>query len=77
MNKSKNRKALLIAKELAKEAKSATDFNNAFFGIAGKFGELFPDRAEREAFFKSPEYHEIFRMRSEMRKADKQSRLAH
>ena len=71
MNKSKNRKALLIAKELAKGAKSATDFNNAFFGIGGRMSELFPDRAEREAFFGSPEYREIFRMRSEMRKAEK------
>ena len=71
MSKVKNRKALRIAKELAKEAESATDFHNAFFGIAGKFGELFLDRAEREEFFKSAEYREIFRMRSEMRKAEK------
>jgi hypothetical protein len=56
--------ALRIARELAKEAKSATDFHNAFFGIGGKFGELFPIRAEREAFARTPEYREIVRLRA-------------
>jgi hypothetical protein len=63
--------ALLVAKELAKNAKSAVDFHNAFFGIGGKFGELFPTRAEREAFLKTPEYREIFRMRAELRDSEK------
>ena len=63
--------ALLIARELAKAAKSATDLHNAFFGIGGKFGELFPTRAEREDFAKTPEYQEILRMRSQLAQADK------
>lgn len=71
MKKTKAQEALRIAKDLAKHAKSATDFHNAFFGIGGKFGELFPERADREAFGKTPEYREIFRMRAELRKSQK------
>ncbi len=69
MNKRKAEEALRVAKELAKTAKSATDFHNAFFGIGGKFGELFPDRADREAFLKTPQYSEIFRMRASLEKS--------
>jgi hypothetical protein len=43
--KGKARQALLVAKELAKDAKSSVDFHNAFFGIGGKCGELFPSLA--------------------------------
>ena len=64
MNKKKAQEALKIAKELAKMAKSSTDFHNAFFGVGGKFGELFPERAEREAFLKTPQYREISQMRA-------------
>ena len=71
MKKTKAQEALRIARDLAKHAKSATDFHNAFFGIGGQFGELFPDRAEREAFGRTPEYREIVRMRAELRKAQK------
>jgi hypothetical protein len=71
MNKKKAQQALLIARQLIKEAKSSVDFHNAFFGIGGKFGELFPTRAERAAFLKTPEYREIFRMRAGLRDADK------
>ena len=53
----KAQEALRIAKEVAREAKTATDFHNVLFGISGKFG------AEREAFFQTPEYEEIFRIR--------------
>ena len=67
MNPAKAQEALLIAQELAKQAKSATDLHNAFFGIGGKFGELFPVREEREAFAKTPEYQEILRMREALR----------
>ena len=70
MNKKKAHEALKIAKELAKAAKSSTDFHNAFFGIGGKFGELFPERAEREAFLKTPQYREIFQMRAALANAD-------
>jgi hypothetical protein len=71
MTKKKALEALSVAKLLAKEAKCATDFHNAFFGIGGEFGKLFPTKAERTAFMKTPEYREIFRMRSEMRKTEK------
>lgn len=71
MKKTKAQEALRIAKDLAKQAKSATDFHNAFFGIGGKFGELFPERAEREAFGKAPEYQEIVRLREALRESKK------
>ena len=71
MNKIKAQQALAIAKQLVKKAKSFVDFHNAFFGIGGKFGELFPTCAERPAFLKTPEYREIFQMRAELRKANK------
>ena len=67
MNPAKAQEALLIAQELAKQAKSATDLHNAFFGIGGKFGELFPLREAREAFLKTPEYQEIVRLRAALR----------
>jgi hypothetical protein len=68
--KKKAQEALAIARELAKKSKSSVDFHNAFFGIGGKFGELFPTRAERDAFFETPEYREIFRMRAKLREAE-------
>jgi hypothetical protein len=71
MDKSKAQEALRVAKEIAKDCKSGTDFHNAFFGIYGKFGEMFPTRAEREEFFKTPEYQEIVQMRTELRKNEK------
>jgi hypothetical protein len=71
MNKKKAQQALVIARQLIKEAKSSVDFHNAFFGICGKFGELFPASAERAAFLKSAEYREIFRMRAELRDPNK------
>ena len=71
MARMKAQQALTIAKELVQKAKSSVDFHNAFFGIGGKFGELFPTLAEREAFLKTPEYREIFRMRAELRNSDK------
>jgi hypothetical protein len=43
--------ALLIAQE-ARHAKSAVDLHNAFFGVGGKFAELFPTRDEREGLRK-------------------------
>ena len=59
-----------FAKELTKEAKSSVDFHNAFFGIGGRFGELFPERAEREAFARTPEYQQILELRSKLRNAE-------
>ncbi len=69
----KAQQALLIAQALAKQAKSAVDLHNAFFGIGGKFGELFPTREEREAFAKTPEYQEIVRLRAALAKAERVS----
>lgn len=68
---SKAQQALRIARELAKQAKCATDLHNAFFGIGGKFGELFPTLAEREEFAKTPEYEEIRRLRAELQRREK------
>jgi hypothetical protein len=69
MDSVKAQEALRIAQELAKEAKSATDLHNAFFGVGGRFGELFPTRAEREAFAQTPEYREILRLRNALPQA--------
>jgi hypothetical protein len=71
MDHAKAEEALRIAQELAKHTKSATDFHNAFFGIGGKFAELFPSRAEREAFAKTAEYQEIRRLRAVMAQSEK------
>ncbi len=64
MDNNKAQEALRLARELAQKAKSATDLHNAFFGVGGKFAELFPTRAEREAFAKTPEYQEILHLRA-------------
>jgi hypothetical protein len=73
MNPAKIQEALQIAQELAKHAKSSIDFHNAYFGIGGKFGELFPSRSEREEFAKTPEYQEILRLRSALAQCGKAS----
>jgi hypothetical protein len=66
MEKTKAQKALKIATELAKVANSSVDFHNAFFGVGGKFGELFPTLAERRAFSKSDEYQRIRSLRAKL-----------
>jgi hypothetical protein len=66
MDPTKAQEALHVARELATHAKSAIDLHNAFFGVGGKFGELFPTRAEREAFAGTPEYQEILRLRESL-----------
>jgi hypothetical protein len=71
MDQEKAQMALRIAQELAKQTTSATDFHNAFFGVGGKFAELFPTRAERDAFARTPEYHEILRLRATMAQLEK------
>ncbi len=50
---------------------SATDVHKEFFGNGGRFAELFPSRAEREAFMRTPEYQEIARLRLELRHQEK------
>jgi hypothetical protein len=71
MAHTKAQEALRIARGLAKKATSATDLHNAFFGVGGKFAEMFPTRSEREAFAKTPEYQEILRLRAAMPQSDK------
>jgi hypothetical protein len=70
MENAKAQKALRIANELAKEAMSSVDFHNAFFGIGGKFGELFPTLAERRAFAKTREYQKILELRTELSRVE-------
>jgi hypothetical protein len=71
MTITKAEQALQVARELANQAKSSVDFHNAFFGIGGRFGELFPTLPEREAFAKTPEYQEILRLRSDLRRSER------
>lgn len=66
----KEQQAVEKAQELAKTCKSATDLQNAFFGIGGVFGRLFPTRAEREAFVQTPEYRAILQIRKKMLERD-------
>jgi hypothetical protein len=66
MAKSKVRQALESFRRAAASAPSGTDLHNAFFGIGGEFGKLFPTLQEREAFFKTPEYREIARIQDEV-----------
>jgi hypothetical protein len=70
MDKAKAQEALRVFKELAKTAGCATDLHNAFFGIGGRFGAMFPTRAEREAFAETPEYAEIVRLRAAVRERE-------
>ena len=70
MDNAKAQQALQVFQELAKTADSATDLHNAFFGVGGRFGELFPTRPEREAFAQTPEYAEIVRIRAAMRQQE-------
>jgi hypothetical protein len=71
VDQAKAQEALHIAQELAKQAKSAADFHNAYFGVGGRFAELFPTRAEREAFATTPEYREILRLRTVLAQSEK------
>jgi phage anti-repressor protein len=71
MDHAKAQEALLIAQKLTKQVTSATDLHNAFFGVGGKFAELFPTRSEREAFAKTSEYQEILRLRAAMAQLEK------
>jgi hypothetical protein len=63
--------ALQFVKDAAARGGSATDVHNAFFGIGGRFGELFPTREEREAFFRTAEYQEIKQIRLALRAREK------
>jgi hypothetical protein len=73
MVKSKAQMALEFVREEAKRCSSDTDLHNAFFGNGGKFGQLFPNREEREAFTKTPEYEQIVRIRESLARRKKRS----
>jgi hypothetical protein len=65
MATSKAQQALEFFREQAANCQTARDLHNIFFGIGGKVSQLFPTRAEREAFWKTPEFAEIDRIREE------------
>ena len=71
MNKTKAQQALDFVKQIVAECPTATDLHNRFFGIGGKFGELFPTQPERESFLDTPEYREISRIRRELQEQEK------
>lgn len=70
MSTTRAQQALKVFQELAQQADSATDLHNAFFGIGGKLGQMFPTREGREAFAQTPEYAEIVRIKTEMRQQE-------
>jgi hypothetical protein len=71
--RTKARQALTFVREQAKHCGSSRDLHNVFFGNGGKFGQLFPTRAEREAFMLTPEYEEIVRIRESIDKRKKRT----
>ena len=60
---SKARQALAFVRREARRCETATDLHNVFFGIGGRFGQLFTTREERAAFLLTPEYQEIVEIR--------------
>ena len=66
MEKTKAQQALEFVKEQAARGLSATDLHIVFFGNGGKFGKLFPERTEREAFFETDEYRQIYEIRQSL-----------
>jgi hypothetical protein len=67
MGNTKAEQALEFIKQQIAAGATATDVHNAFFGNGGKFGELFPTRAEREAFRHSAEYQQIAELQAALR----------
>ncbi len=54
--------ALEFVRERVETASSWTEVHNAFYGMGGRFGTLFPSQSERVAFSKTPEFGEIGRL---------------
>lgn len=71
MEKTKQQQALEFVKRQASHGATATDLHNVFFGNGGKFAELFPTRAEREAFLQTDEYQQINQIRETLRTQEK------
>jgi hypothetical protein len=63
MVKTKAQQALEFYKQAARVCPSPRDLHNVFFGIGGKFGQVFPTREEREALVRSPKMAEIDQIR--------------
>lgn len=59
MGKSKARQALEFVQKVAEGTDDWVTLHNSFWGIGGKASELFPARADRTAFAKTPEFQEI------------------
>jgi hypothetical protein len=59
MDKTNAQQALDFVKQQAASVETETDLHNLFFGIGGRFGQLFPTLDERETFRSSREYREI------------------
>jgi hypothetical protein len=66
MTKSKAQQALEFFRQQARLCETERDLHNVFFGIGGKVGQLFPTRSEREAFWLTPEFAEIDRIRDSL-----------
>jgi hypothetical protein len=73
MPKSKAQQALDFYKQAARLCQTPRDLHNVFFGIGGKFGQLFPTREEREAFMRSQEFAEIDRIRDAIDRSEEES----
>ena len=71
MSKSKAQESLEFVQQHVATGASATDVHNAFFGNGGRFGQLFPTRAEREAFMQTDEYDQICQIRLSLRGQEK------
>jgi hypothetical protein len=65
MAKTKAQEALAFFREQAAKCKDARELHNVMFGIGGKVGQLFTTRAEREAFWRTPEFAQIDRIRDD------------
>lgn len=65
MAKAKAQQALEFFRQQARQCETARDLHNVFFGIGGQLGQLFPTEAERRAFWKTPEFAEIDRIRDD------------
>ncbi|MEO8498380.1 MAG: hypothetical protein ABI614_25235 [Planctomycetota bacterium] len=68
MTNTKAQQALDFVQEQAARCATETELHNAFFGVGGRFGELFPTRSERSDFQNTAEYMEIGRILAEVKR---------
>lgn len=67
----KAKQSLDFVRQQVAAGAGAAEVHNSFFGIDGRFAELFPTRGERDAFMATPEYEEIFEIRVALRKQER------